>query len=534
MASLNSVIAILEKLTGNSSNVVFEIPPVDFRTGPLLLRDHTRALLGPEPKGRFVRIMVTMPSEAATNPQLVQDLIVSGMDQMRINCTHDGPDAWAAMIENLRKAEKAVGSSCRVQANLAGPKLRTGCIRSSGRMTKLQPKRDPFGRVIFSGRIWLTPAEQAEPAPKDVRCTLTIEGDLTQNSQVGDMVCFTDTRNQSRPMQLVEANSNSFVPERDRTAYVEEGTTMTTVRDEEPIASGQVVGLAEVVSPISLVVGDHLILTNSDEAGKDAIRGADGQALEPAYIHCTLSAAFEQVKPGQRVWFDDGKIGGIVADNDGERITVEITQAGPLGAKLSAEKGINFPDTPLKTSALTKKDITVLAQVAGLVDMVALSFLRGPGDVQDLQDELQRLGSINLGVILKIENRQAFENLPRILLTSLQTPPVGVMIARGNLAVEFGFDRLSEVQQEILWLCEAAHVPTIWATQILEGMAKKGASSRSEVSDAAMSIQAECAMLNKGPNIVQTVRFLSGIIDRMDEHFVKRRPTLPKLSVAQL
>jgi pyruvate kinase len=139
-----------------------------------------------------------------------------------------------------------------------------------------------------------------------------------------------------------------------------------------------------------------------------------------------------------------------------------------------------------------------------------------------------------MGVVLKIENRQAFENLPRILLASLHSPPIGVMIARGDLAVEVGFERLSEVQQEILWICEAAHVPVIWATQILEGMAKKGAPSRAEVSDATMSILAECAMLNKGPNIVETVRFLSGIIDRMDEHYVKRRATHRKLSVAEL
>jgi pyruvate kinase len=166
--------------------------------------------------------------------------------------------------------------------------------------------------------------------------------------------------------------------------------------------------------------------------------------------------------------------------------------------------------------------------------MVALSFVRGPQDVECLHDELYRLGANHLGIVLKIENRQAFENLPHILLASLRSPPVGVMIARGDLAVEVGFERLSEVQQEILWLCEAAHVPVIWATQILEGMAKKGSPSRAEVSDAAMSILAECAMLNKGPNIVETVRFLNGIIGRMDEHFAKQQPTLRRLSVAQM
>jgi pyruvate kinase len=169
-----------------------------------------------------------------------------------------------------------------------------------------------------------------------------------------------------------------------------------------------------------------------------------------------------------------------------------------------------------------------------MVDMVALSFLRTPDDVRRLHDELYRLDARHLGIVLKIENRQAFENLPAILLASLQSPPVGVMIARGDLAVEVGFERLSEVQQEILWICEAAHVPVIWATQILEGLAKKGAPSRAEVSDAAMSIYAECAMLNKGPHIIDTVRFLSGIIGLMDEHFVKRRATLRKLSVADL
>ena len=533
MASLNAVMGVLERLTGKTFG---DIPqaPVDFRTGPLLLRDHTRALLGPDPQGRSVRIMVTMPSEAATNPQFVQDLLMAGMDVMRINCAHDGPDAWAAMVENLRLAERTVGRSCRVQADLAGPKLRTGRIHPSGRVVKLNPRRDAFGRVTIVGRIWLADPTLDQPPPEDVRFGLTIEGELVQMTQVGDRIGFTDTRGQAHELAVVECVGDGRVAEIDRTAYVEEGTQIVALRDGEPIGEGRVVGVPEVVNPIALLPGDRLVLTRDEVPGADALRDADGQVVEPAHIHCTLAAAFEQVEPGQSAWFDDGKIGGIVRENDGERIIVEITQTGPQGARLRAEKGINFPDTPLRTSALTDKDLVDLGQVANLVDMVALSFLRGPEDVDRLHDELHRLDASRLGVVLKIENRQAFENLPRILLASLRAPPVGVMIARGDLAVEVGFERLSEVQQEILWLCEAAHVPVIWATQILEGMAKKGAPSRAEVSDAAMSILAECAMLNKGPNIVGTVRFLSGIIDRMDEHYIKRRATLRKLSVAQL
>jgi len=79
------------------------------------------------------------------------------------------------------------------------------------------------------------------------------------------------------------------------------------------------------------------------------------------------------------------------------------------------------------------------------------------------------------------------------------------MIARGDLLVEIGYERLAEVQEEILWLCEAAHVPVIWATQVLEGLAQKGLPSRAEITDAAMGVRAECVMLNKGPHIIEAV-----------------------------
>lgn len=183
---------------------------------------------------------------------------------------------------------------------------------------------------------------------------------------------------------------------------------------------------------------------------------------------------------------------------------------------------------------MTAKDVEDLGNAVEFADMVALSFLRRPADVYLLESHLHRLGAGHMGIVLKIENRQAFEDLPRILLTALRSPPVGIMVARGDLAVEVGFERLSEVQEEILWLCEAAHVPVIRATQVLEGLAKKGAPSRAEVTDAAMSSRAECAMLNKGPNIVETVSFLRGILVRMDTHQHKRRATLRRLSFSEL
>ena len=115
----------------------------------------------------------------------------------------------------------------------------------------------------------------------------------------------------------------------------------------------------------------------------------------------------------------------------------------------------------------------------------------------------------DIGVVLKIETSAGFENLPRLLLEGLRRPPLAVMIARGDLAVEVGFERLAELQEEILWLCEACHVPAIWATQVLDTLARTGVPSRAEVTDAAASVAAECVMLNKGPFVDEAVRVLA-------------------------
>ena len=107
-----------------------------------------------------------------------------------------------------------------------------------------------------------------------------------------------------------------------------------------------------------------------------------------------------------------------------------------------------------------------------------------------------------------------------------------MMIARGDLAVECGYERLAEVQEEILWLAEAAHMPTIWATQVLEGLTKNGVPSRAEVTDAAMGGRSECVMLNKGPHMVEALRALDNILMRMQAHQAKKRSLMRRLSIA--
>ncbi len=102
-------------------------------------------------------------------------------------------------------------------------------------------------------------------------------------------------------------------------------------------------------------------------------------------------------------------------------------------------------------------------------------------------------------------------------------------IARGDLAVEIGYQRLAEMQEEILWLCEAAHVPVVWATQVLENLVKKGVPSRAEITDAAMAERAECVMLNKGPYVGLAVDILDDVLARMEAHQQKKTPQLRAL-----
>ena len=244
------------------------------------------------------------------------------------------------------------------------------------------------------------------------------------------------------------------------------------------------------------------------------------------WIGCTLPEVFDHARFGEKIYFDDGRIGGEIVAVDPDVLRVRVGRAAAAGSKLRAAKGINALDTRLPIPALTDKDISDLGTVVEIADVVEMSFVQDPSDVLRLHETLTRLGGDRLGVVLKIETRRAFERLPQLLLTAMRRPRVGVMIARGDLAVEVGYERLAELQEEILWLCEAAHLPVIWATQVLEQLAKSGLPSRAEISDAAMGERAECVMLNKGPHIDEAVVVLDYILCRMPEHHYKKNALL--------
>jgi len=249
-------------------------------------------------------------------------------------------------------------------------------------------------------------------------------------------------------------------------------------------------------------------------------------------VACQEVGIVGQLRIGDRVLFDDGLIEGVVVDTGADRATLRVSRVSGRKPRLRAEKGINFPDTALALPPLTDADREHLPFIRAYADMVGYSFLRVADDLTVLRSALEGPGG-SPHIILKIETREAVRDLPAILLEAMRQPLFGVMIARGDLAVEIGFERLSEIQEEILWLAEAAHAPVIWATQVLETLNKSGIATRAEITDASFAVRAECVLLNKGAHILEVIDTLSDILARSGGHHEKKRYRMRPMSLAR-
>ncbi|MDR3631982.1 MAG: pyruvate kinase [Desulfocapsaceae bacterium] len=535
LATIDAILQVLHRLVKRPwhPSLSPETEVIDFMDGQRLLAEHTESLLGPASPERGVRIMVTMPSEAADDYTIIENLLQQGMNCMRINCAHDEPTRWLQMIDNLKRAERSLGLPCKVVMDLAGPKLRTGPLEPGPAVIRIRPRRDVFGRVVAPARVWLTPKDAARQPPTPASATLPVPGLWLARLRLGDRLTCADARHARRSFTVVDVTDGGCWAESVKTAYIVPGTVLRRRGGRVGIDDETVVEhIPSQTNSIFLQQGDLLVLTLDSRPGRPAVLDSAGQVLTPAMIGCTIPAVFEDVRSGEPVWFDDGKIGGVIEKVENDRVHIRITHAPLRGARLKGDKGINLPDSDFRLAAMTAKDVEDLSFVAQHADVVELSFANTAHDVESLQQHLEYLGTRQPAIVLKIETRRAFENLPDMLFAVMRTQCCGVMIARGDLAVECGFERLAEVQEEILWICEAAHVPVIWATQVLETLAKKGMPSRAEITDAAMGDRAECVMLNKGPHVVNAVRVLHDILHRMQSHQSKKLSMLRELRLA--
>lgn len=398
MAALDSLLTTLRLLCGEMAHYPH---PAEWQ-GDTILHHACAKVFGRKTNGQ-THIMATLPTEAATDPDLVLSLVEAGADCVRINCAHDDARVWTGMVENVRRAALRLGQPCRVLMDLAGPKLRLAAVHA------------PQGHRLKQGdRIRIV-------------------------------------------------------------SHLPRGTSVAAT-----------LNFPEVIL---------------------------------------------KLQRGTQISFDDGKAVGRVIHFDETGAEVEITATPPKGFRFKPDKGVNLPGVALDLPPLTQKDLEDLDVVVKMADLVGLSFVQRNEDITRLEHELglRGVGPERLGLVLKIETPLAIQNLPALIVSTASRRPTAVMIARGDLAVEVGFARLSEMQEEILWLCQAAHVPVIWATQVLDQLVHEGISTRPETTDAAMGQRADCVMLNKGPHLLEGVRFLNEIRERMQRHHFKKLPRLSRL-----
>ncbi|MBV6644524.1 MAG: hypothetical protein KI790_03695 [Cyclobacteriaceae bacterium] len=497
----------------------FKKGEINIKAARKSLKENTANLLGSLKSDRRVRIMVTMPSEGAYDSSLAQMMIEAGMDCARINCAHDSSTEWLKMIHHTRNASKMLGKEVKIAMDLGGPKIRTGPIAPGPRVIKVRPQRDDRGKVIRPACIRFRPIRVRQN-------DIPVDRDWIASLQLDMIIRLTDTRGRKCKLKVVRTGQGFAEALFPKSIYFETGMTLEANGNTTKVGD-----LPEKERFILLEEGDQLLVTKQIPNGMPSKIEEHGDFSLQAKISCACAELFQDVEVGEEIYFDDGKITGEIIRKDKDQVMVRILRARPGGAKLKSDKGINLPATNLKIKGLTLKDRADLKFVAKHADIVNCSFINSAEEVREVHELLMELGVENtLGVVLKIETQKAFNHLPEILLESMKLPLVGVMIARGDLAVEAGWERIGWVQKEILALCSAAHIPVIWATQVLENLAKKGRPSRSEITDAVQSMKAECVMLNKGPYIVRAIELLDKILTQHEQHQLKGDTMLPALS----
>lgn len=489
--------------------------PLDWARSEAVLHANTQALFGPRPSDRHVYIMVTAPDAAGITADWADELLRAGTDLLRINGAHASPAEWAVVASTFKARAAALGKPGRVIVDLPGPKLRADITELEPGVLHWPRCKDRLGRTVGPTTVRLV-------AEYETGRELPVPAQWLSRLQAGDVIDLTDSGGRQRALVVDRPADRGVLAHCEGSLYASQGLPLVWRRADTVVGQGQVGALPSQPKALQLGPGDAFAL--------NATGRSDDPAL-PALLF-PEPALLRQVRPGEPVVLDDGKITAVVetARADGLLCRVQRTLTSPI--RLRSGKGIAFPHSELALNQLGPQDEQALAFALEHADGVGVSFVSAPGDVALVSERIRSAARPGFGMILKLETRGAIHNLPGILFEALKHDPVGLMIARGDLAVELSFERLAEMQEELLWFGEACHLPVIWATQVLDSVAHSGLPTRAEVTDAAMAMRAECVMLNKGPFVAEAARMLATIIRKMEAHQYKKRALYRRLSVA--
>lgn len=499
------------------------------------LASNSSALLGEPREGMPSCVMVTLPTEAADDPDLVQSFADAGMDIARINCAHDTPEAWRAMAANVRATSARVGRDIKISMDLPGPKLRVGAIEPGPRIARTRVTRTKTGRILTPSKLWITPFDHNATTPAPVpeglpgRPTLAIQVDpeWLQTVNEGDELSMLDARGSKRYMTVHKVTDEGVLAYGRQNVYLANGSLVAC-----QYIKTRIHGIGRSEQRVHVDVGSRLILT-SDPTPTDPTDDI------PA-VNCGEPEAIRSLDVGSTVLFDDAKIEcevtsvtragekdpeGNTAEYDSAELVAIHTREG--GKNLREGRGIHFPGVHVPLPAMTDEDRAILPEIVRTADIIAPSYVRSAEDLTEILDAIEKEIDVaasesedsaavsarirNLGVMLKIESEECYNDLPNVVTELLRHRNSGVMIARGDLAMELGFSRMSEAREQIMGVANAAHIPTIFATQVLETMAKSGLPSRAEITDADVALRTQGVMLNKGTHIPDAINILNRI-----------------------
>ena len=271
------------------------------------------------------------------------------------------------------------------------------------------------------------------------------------------------------------------------------------------------------------VMGNEVVVNKGDEITFQTGKEFKGSKTK---IFMNYERFPQDVKPGERVLLDDGKLIFEVVKTDKEsKVLAKVIQGGPLRSK----KGVNLPNTNISQPALTEKDIKdAIFAIEQKVDWMALSFVRHAEDLMELEEIIKKHSDHKIPIIAKIEKPEAVENIDKIVAYC-----DGLMVARGDLGVEIPAEEVPLIQKQLVLRAKKARIPVIIATQMMETMISSLTPTRAEVNDVANSVMdgADAVMLSGETSVgkypVQVINVMENILRTVEDSNLIEVPQLP-------
>lgn len=471
------------------------------------------------------KVMVTLPSEVENLPQLIADLISNGTSVLRINTAHDDANTWNTMAQLIHTENEKQNRNVKIYVDLAGPKNRTGIIKKEFIPFKIGSWRLP--RLVEIVPVSTPNALTQKALSKETPATLVVSDNFFAHCQKANLLEIDDfERERKQSYTLLKQDDKLFIIANKKITIYE--NTKLKIQNKHKGKGKKhhsiLYNHQKTSQEIRLFKANQLIISSQEIEGSSNFEYKN--KIYAGMISCSNQEIFKHIKIGDDIFIDDGKIGCTIIETNELGVVCQVFLAKENGTLLKEEKGINFPNTDLNIDAITNVDEKNFEDIVGFADMIGISFAQTAHDIEKLQTMLRTKGKTTTAIVPKIETKTALENLPQILIQLLKWDYYALMIARGDLAIEVGFVNLPYIQEEILGICEAGHIPVIYATQILEGKMKNNLPSRAEVTDASLAQRADCVMLNKGPFIVETVIALKSILEQAHQLYQKNRQLL--------